>query len=113
MSVVQVAKLICELYGVKHITEKLEFVRDRNFNDRRYFICHQALINLGWKSTVDFKEGLKQTIQWFRDHKDGHWDKKLVSQSLAAHPEFINDERQENKSDDDCKEEIGEYSGKT
>jgi dTDP-D-glucose 4,6-dehydratase len=38
----------------------IEYVPDRPFNDTRYFISNDKLINLGWEQTIDFDEGLKK-----------------------------------------------------
>lgn len=44
----------------------IEYVEDRPFNDTRYFVNSEAMEALGWKETVDFDEGLKETIEWIR-----------------------------------------------
>jgi UDP-glucose 4,6-dehydratase len=41
------------------------FVKNRNFNDKRYFITSEPLEALGWKRTVDFEEGLRRTVAWY------------------------------------------------
>ncbi len=43
----------------------IEFVKDRNFNDKRYYIDDQKLKELGWNMTTSFDEGLKRTIMWY------------------------------------------------
>lgn len=40
-------------------------VRDRNFNDKRYYISNQKLIDMGWNPMVTFDEGLKLTMEWY------------------------------------------------
>lgn len=93
-SVISVAHQLLDLFGLEDHSKHLSHTRDRNFNDRRYFISHSALEGLGWKSQIPFKEGLAQTIDWYLAHKN-HWDSKKVSASLTAHPEFINDNEDE------------------
>ena len=39
-------------------------VKDRAFNDRRYYIGSDKLSQLGWKERVGWEEGLKRTIEW-------------------------------------------------
>ena len=83
---VNVARQLLEMMGFKGEKEQesmLSFVRDRNFNDLRYFINSSKLENLGWKEEVSWEEGLMKTILWYKDHKD-HWGD--ISSSLVAHP---------------------------
>lgn len=49
---------------------EIKFVQDRNFNDLRYHINSDKLYDLGWKEEVQWKEGLKLTIQWYQDNVD-------------------------------------------
>lgn len=44
----------------------IEYTEDRPFNDTRYFVNSEAMEALGWKETVDFDQGLKETIEWIR-----------------------------------------------
>ncbi len=44
----------------------IEHVPDRPGHDRRYAIdCRKAISELQWSPTVDFEEGLEQTIAWY------------------------------------------------
>jgi dTDP-glucose 4,6-dehydratase len=62
-SVMDVAKLLIELVQkTKDYDEWIEYVEDRPFNDRRYYISNQKLKELGWNITVGFQEGLKLII---------------------------------------------------
>ena len=46
--------------------ELLKFVADRPGHDRRYAIDASKIHReLGWKPTVTFEEGLRQTVQWY------------------------------------------------
>ena len=48
----------------------LVFVKDRNFNDCRYFISSEKLEKLGWKPIkTDFKENIKELIEWYRENR--------------------------------------------
>jgi len=86
-TVLEVATMLLDIYGIENHDERLEFTRDRNFNDRRYFISHVALSKMGWQSSIPFRKGLSSTVEWYRNNKD-HWPTELVQQSLEAHPEF-------------------------
>jgi len=96
-TVLQVSKMLLDFYGVKDHDKRLEFTRDRNFNDRRYFISHEALSKMGWQSAISFEEGLRETVNWYKNNLN-HWDEDLVKQSLSAHPEFQVDDDTENFS---------------
>ena len=43
------------------------FVKDRDFNDFRYSVNSDKLINLGWSRKIDFEEGLNNTINWYKN----------------------------------------------
>ena len=64
-------------------------VRDRAFNDRRYFICDAKLAALGWKESTPWAEGLRRTVAWYARHGSGpggFWDDADVEAALAPHP---------------------------
>lgn len=63
-SVVEIARSICEHFG-KTTDECVEFVPDRPFNDRRYFIEDSRLRDLGWNPNVNFENGLNQTVNYY------------------------------------------------
>jgi len=49
----------------------IEYVKDRLGHDRRYAIDYSKLYaELGWKPLRNFEEGLEQTIEWYRNHRD-------------------------------------------
>lgn len=49
----------------------IRYVKDRPGHDRRYAIdCRKIERELGWKPTVSFEEGLRETIDWYRSHAD-------------------------------------------
>lgn len=56
--------------------EMIQFVEDRKGHDYRYAIdASKIKKELGWSPQVTFDEGLKQTIQWYKDNE--WWWKKL------------------------------------
>jgi dTDP-glucose 4,6-dehydratase/UDP-glucose 4,6-dehydratase len=58
-SVMDIAKILIERIKPKDPVEDwIEYVKDRPFNDKRYYISNQKLKNLGWKIEIGFKEGL-------------------------------------------------------
>lgn len=49
----------------------ISFVEDRPGHDWRYAIdCSKIERELGWKPSVTFENGIKQTVQWYLDHLD-------------------------------------------
>ena len=63
-SVLSVAHDIARLFGLPE--SKVAHVRDRAFNDRRYFICDKKLAGLGWHEEVTWEDGLRRTADWYR-----------------------------------------------
>ena len=56
--------------------EKIEFVVDRPGHDRRYAInADKARRELGWQKEIDFEQGLKETIEWYKNNR--FWWEKL------------------------------------
>lgn len=48
----------------------MTFVKDRPGHDRRYALsCEKMARELGWKPQVPLAEGLRQTIDWYRNNK--------------------------------------------
>lgn len=45
---------------------EIEYMNDRPYNDKRYFICDQKLRELGWSQTISFNDGLQKTINWYK-----------------------------------------------
>jgi len=63
-TVKEVAQEICGKFGLDP-AESVEHVRDRAFNDQRYFISDDKLQALGWKERTQWKDGLSKTIEWY------------------------------------------------
>jgi dTDP-glucose 4,6-dehydratase len=68
LSVIDVAKMVVEeLKGPEENFENhIEHVRDRPFNDRRYYICSKKLRNLGWVPRRDDSLYLRKFIRHFK-----------------------------------------------
>jgi len=76
--------LLCELMDEKLGREKgssarlISYVKDRPGHDKRYAIDASKLCDeLKWQPTVDFKEGLSKTIDWYLDNSE--WLEHLTS----------------------------------
>merc|ERR1712166_1685007 len=58
--------------------------KDRPFNDVRYYLNFNKLLALGWKPEMSFKDGLKQTVEWYMS-RDANWWECGTDSSLSAH----------------------------
>ena len=60
VGVLEVTKLLINMiHNTDRYEQYIEFVKDRPFNDQRYFITNQKLKNLGWEPTINFNSGIK------------------------------------------------------
>lgn len=81
---ITLARILCDLMDRKlnkaqGTSQKLiSFVQDRPGHDMRYAIDDSKLrVGLGWEPTVDFKEGLRRTVDWYLANQD--WLKSVTS----------------------------------
>ena len=53
------------------VEKRYAYVADRKGHDQRYAIDPgKAMKELGWAPTTMFKDGIKLTIRWYKDHMD-------------------------------------------
>jgi dTDP-glucose 4,6-dehydratase len=81
---IDVIRLLCALMDKKlsrapGTSEQLiTFVKDRAGHDLRYAIDASKLKNdLGWTPSVNFEQGLEQTVDWYLSHED--WLNEVTS----------------------------------
>lgn len=83
-----IANEVVKLYGKDESV--IRHVPDRHSNDRRYAIDATKIITeLGWKPEItgdNFDEGLKETINWYKDHQDW-WRPLLKRRALITDDE--------------------------
>lgn len=54
------------------------FVEDRKGHDMRYAIDHGKITKeLGWKPSVTFEEGIKKTVDWYKNNEE--WWQEIIS----------------------------------
>ncbi|MCA9381825.1 dTDP-glucose 4,6-dehydratase [Candidatus Dojkabacteria bacterium] len=71
---------VCKLMNVE-FEDTVEIVPDRKSHDLRYAIDHTKITKeLGWKPSVKFEDGLKLTIDWYKENES--WWKDLVEDKL-------------------------------
>ncbi len=62
-SVKEVALILIKMIkGTENYDDWIEFIADRPFNDKRYYISNQKLKNLGWDIKIKFIDGLKELV---------------------------------------------------
>ena len=62
-TVLDVAKMLIKLIkNTENYDEWIEYVEDRPFNDKRYYISNQKLKDLGWDINVKFEDGLGELV---------------------------------------------------
>lgn len=72
----EITNKILELMGKGE--DMIEFVKDRPGHDRRYAIDFSKIKKeLDWEPKVSFKEGLKKTIEWYKNNAS--WWKNIKS----------------------------------
>ena len=60
-TVLQVGKILIELIkNSNNYDNFIEYVDDRPFNDKRYYISNKKVKDLGWEIKMDFMDGIKQ-----------------------------------------------------
>ena len=75
-SILEVAKMLIEkIINVDNVhvddnesasidfNDYIEYIEDRPFNDKRYYISNNKLKNLGWNITVNFETGINDLIK--------------------------------------------------
>ena len=84
-SVLEVAHDVAAAFGLPRVP--VQHVRDRAFNDRRYFISNDKLLALGWEETTSWEEGLRKTIDWYLGLADpaSYWDNGNILAALLPH----------------------------
>jgi len=62
----------------------ITYVKDRPGHDRRYAMdCSRIQREWGWKSEVEFSDGLAQTIEWYKAHQD--WMREVKDASYLSY----------------------------
>jgi dTDP-glucose 4,6-dehydratase len=81
---IDLVKLLCQLMDKKlgnipgTSEELITYVKDRPGHDRRYAIDATKINReLGWKPSVNFEEGLSQTIDWYLENTE--WLRHVTS----------------------------------
>lgn len=77
----EIAKIILDYFGLD--ASMIEFVPDRLGHDRRYAIDNTKICSeLGWAPSMNFDEGIKNTIKWYVDNKE--WIVSAGTRAMAG-----------------------------
>ena len=80
---VDVIERIVDLTGADR--SLIRHVEDRPGHDRRYSLDTTKLRRLGWEPQQQFEDGLRETVEWYRDNRD--WWEPLKSGEYRAYYE--------------------------
>ena len=62
-SVLDIAKILIKLIKqTDNYEEWIEYIQDRPFNDKRYYISNQKVKDLGWEIYINFEDGIKKMV---------------------------------------------------
>ena len=62
-SVLDIAKLLIKkIKNTENYDKWIEYIEDRPFNDKRYYISNQKLKNLGWDIHVNLEDGINRLL---------------------------------------------------
>lgn len=81
------AKKLCTAFGIgeEGFESRIQYTRDRPFNDCRYAVNGDKLAALGWKQRVAFEDGLAQCVDWYRKYSTWWGD---IANILTPFPEI-------------------------
>jgi dTDP-D-glucose 4,6-dehydratase len=80
---VKLIKIIHNLETEEACEAHIEYVKGRVLDDKRYKIDSTQVMQLGWSQKVDFDEGLRKTVEWYKSHMD-YWGD--ADYALEPHP---------------------------
>jgi dTDP-glucose 4,6-dehydratase len=88
---IDVLKLILKVLGKPETL--LTSVTDRLGHDRRYAVdFRKTTEELGWRPEIPFEQGLRATVDWYRDHSE--WVRRCRSGEYRAYYEHMYGERE-------------------
>jgi len=79
----EVAESILEFVGESK--SRIIFIEDRKGHDRIYALNPAKIEKLGWKARKDFREALRETVQWYQQNR--HWWERVKSGAFKEYYE--------------------------
>lgn len=81
ISVLEIAKIISSEFGIK---EKFDYMLERAGQVQKHISSvEKAEKTLGFKAAVVFEDGLKKTIQWYKDNRQ-MWEKQMMMRKVPV-----------------------------
>ena len=75
----EIKKTVDALLGRKESTFQVIYVKNRPYNDQRYYMSAEKLKSaIGWKQTKSFQEGLKETVSWYLQNSASEPDRERI-----------------------------------
>ena len=65
ISIINLAKKLIKMIKNDNEDKYLTYIKDREFNDKRYYISDEKIKLLGWERKIDLDVGLYKTFKWF------------------------------------------------
>ena len=91
---IEVVRTVLKELGKPEIL--IEYVEDRKGHDRRYAIDPTMIHDeLGWAPATRFEDGIRQTVQWYLDHR--HWWEHIANGEYKRCYEQVYGEETEKK----------------
>lgn len=79
---IEVAVRMLELFGYSpkdDFHHRLVWIADRPFNDQDYRVDGSKLDALGWRQHVPLAEGLKRSVDWYRENVYNWWPELMCT----------------------------------
>jgi len=70
---IEIAKMLCELFGLNH-EEEIVYVEDRPFNDQRYAVNWDKITDLGWAPKTQLKDQIADIADWYMTNFTRYYD---------------------------------------
>lgn len=87
---IDIVKLLLKQLGKPQ--SLITFVKDRLGHDRRYAIdASKIMRELGWKPSVTFEQGLRETVDWYLSHEP--WWRRIISGEYREYYRTMYEER--------------------
>lgn len=85
----EICHKLLRLFGLPHDTpedleKSIQYTEDRPFNDQRYATDGTKLAALGWQPKTNFDDGLRGTVEWYRQFGEAWWGD--ISRVLTSFP---------------------------
>ncbi len=75
-----VATALASMFGAS--SDAIQFVPDRPGHDMRYSVIIEKVGQLGWRAEVPFTDGLKASVEWYRENEA--WWRPLKDRARAG-----------------------------